>query len=258
MEGYLKKLFKLDTFLLNLERLMKENIDINNSRHYYIINKDLISRHINTELFDKIHSFNLHNNIDLNKNTDELVNLFMNNVDIKNDKIVENKDINSTFFNPETLKILLYEYYNNFFIIEQDIFEDIFDFPPNGINKHKTFIGKEGIFILKTFKFNDESKICIYFIKSMDELKLDNFRLNKLYIFNNEKNFLDEFNNHMKGKKAESYFASRNFFNGGGILNLMNDGKKIGLYININRIENYAENENDTDENREYINKFLQ
>ena len=53
MEGYLKKLFKLDIFLLNLERLMKENIDINNSRYYYIINKDLISRHINKYFYEQ-------------------------------------------------------------------------------------------------------------------------------------------------------------------------------------------------------------
>ena len=61
----------------------------------------------------------------------------------------------------------------------------------------------------------------------------------------------------MKGKKPETYFARRNFFTQSGIFNLMDEGKKIGSYISINRLEKYEDNENEKDENREYVEKFL-
>ena len=37
----------------------------------------------------------------------------------------------------------------------------------------------------------------------------------------------------------------------------MDEGKKIGSYISINRLEKYEDNENEKDENREYVEKFL-
>ena len=90
----------------------------------------------------------------------------------------------------------------------------------------------------------------------MNKISLDEFRINKIYIFNKMPEFINEFNNYMKGKSAESYFASRNFLNKGGIFNIMDNAKKIGLYIHIDRIEKYQDEE-DSDENRPYLNKFL-
>ena len=237
---------------------MKNPIDTSKAKVYYIINKDIVSRHINTELYRKIKSFNLNHykNNNFEQNIDNLIEEFKKNVNIGNEKIIENKGIKETFLNPEKLKLKCYEYYNNFFILQEDIFDLFKNYNYN--TKGKTFIGREGIFIERFFKDSEgNSKLSIYFIKCMDKVKLDNFRLNKVYIFNNEKQFLNEFDNNMKGKKAESYFAVRNFVNKGGIFNITDNGKKIGLYININRKENYIDDESEIDENREYIKKFL-
>ena len=253
MEKYLKFLFKLKIFMIDLENLMKSNIDVNSPKEYYIINKDIISRHMETMLYNKVQMFIENIDINSNNNIEELVKQFMKTDDTKNDTIVKDEGIKPTFFNPEILKIKMYEYYNNFFILE----EGIYDYPLIGVNKNKTFIGKEGIFIENHFKIDEEDRLYVYFIHSINELTLDEFRLNKIYIFKNENIFLNEFNDYMKGKKPETYFARRNFFTQSGIFNLMDEGKKIGSYISINRLEKYEDNENEKDENREYVEKFL-
>ena len=257
MVSYLKKLFKLSEFIIKLGDLMKNPIDIKKPKYYFIINKDIVSRHMNTELYKKVHLYNLdyHRNNNAEIDLDSLVQDFNNKEHPKNENIIENEGIKNMFISPEMLKLKCYEYPNNFFILEEDILE-LF----NGYNiKLKTFIGKEGIFIEQSFKYFDgNTKLSIYFVKSMEKVELDNFRLNKIYIYNDENNFLNEFNNHIKGKKAESYFAAKNFLNKGGIFNIIDDGKKIGLYININRKENYLDDENKIDENREYLKKFLE
>jgi hypothetical protein len=167
-----------------------------------------------------------------------------------------------TFIEPEELMIKNVKFFNNFFIVD-DKFLQLFFGDKNNININKivnkqTFIGKEGIFIVdsKTMDNQNEPKTYIYFIKSMNKISLDEFRINKIYIFNKTPEFYNEFNNYMKGKSAESYFASRNFLNKGGIFNIMDNAKKIGLYIHIDRIEKYQDEE-DSDENRPYLNKFL-
>ena len=197
MEKYLKFLFKLKIFMINLENLMKSNIDVNSPKEYYIINKDIISRHMETMLYNKVQMFIENIDINSNNNIEELVKQFMKTFDTKNDTIVKDEGIKPTFFNPEILKIKMYEYYNNFFILE----EGIYDYPLIGVNKNKTFIGKEGIFIENHFKIDEEDRLYVYFILSINELTLDKFRLNKIYIFKNENIFLNEFNDYMKGKK---------------------------------------------------------
>ena len=253
-------LFKLNKYMNNLEKLMKNPIDTTKAKDYYIINKDIVSRYVDSELYKEIEFYNLENSINNNQeitDIDSLVQDFMHKKNIETKDFVDNSGIKPIFLSPETLKLKCYEYPNNFFILEEDIFHILGN--NNTVNKNKTFIGKEGIFIEKYFKdFENSDKLSIYFIKSMDKLKLDNFRLNKIYIFNKEAQFLKEFNTHMKGKMAESYFASRNFVDKGGIFNITDNGKKIGLYININRVENYQGDENEIDENRKYLEKFLE
>ena len=260
METYLKNLFKLYKYMNDLEKLMKNPIDITKKKDYYIINKDIVSRYINSELYQKIQLYindNI-NNIQELTDINSLVQDFIkkNKIEKEKEDLVDNSGIKPIFLSPETLKLKCYEYPNNFFILEEDIF-GLFTNP--FVNKLTTFIGMEGIFIEKSFKDNEnKDKLSIFFIKSMKKLNLDNFRLNKIYIYNKETQFLNEFNTYMKGKKAESYFATRNFVNKGGIFNITSDGKKIGIYINIDRRENYENDESsEIDENRQYLEKFL-
>ena len=112
MEKYLKFLFKLKIFMIDLENLMKSNIDVNSPKEYYIINKDIISRHMETMLYNKVQMFIENIDINSNNNIEELVKQFMKTADTKNDTIVKDEGIKPTFFNPEILKIKMYEYYN--------------------------------------------------------------------------------------------------------------------------------------------------
>jgi hypothetical protein len=57
METYLKNLFKLYKYMNDLEKLMKNPIDITKKKDYYIINKDIVSRYINSELYQKFQSY---------------------------------------------------------------------------------------------------------------------------------------------------------------------------------------------------------
>ena len=260
METYLKNLFKLYKYMNDLEKLMKNPIDITKKKDYYIINKDIVSRYINSELYQKFQSY-INDKINNNQEIEDisiLVQDFIkkNKIEKEKEDLIDNSGIKAIFLSPETLKLKCYEYPNNFFILEEDIFGL---FENSLVNKATSFIGLEGIFIEKFFKdFEGNNKLSIYFIKSMKKLNLDNFRLNKIYIYNNEIQFLNEFNTNMKGKKAESYFATRNFVNKGGIFNITSDGKKIGIYINIDRRENYENDESsEIDENRQYLEKFL-
>ena len=257
MELYLKKLFKLNEYMSNLENLMKNSIDyINQKKEYYIINKDIISRHIDSDIYKKVEDYKIKNN-NLFTNIDDLVKDFMIKYKIKSEDtegIIKDDDIIKPFFYPDYLRIKYVEYPTNFFIIDKDI-ADLF--PGIYLINYKTLIGKEGIFILKSGKDEEEDeKLFIYFIKSLKKLDLDNFRINKIYIYNDEEKFLNEFNTNMKGKEADSYFASRNFAKKGGFYTVIDDGKKIGLYININRREIFEYNEYEIDENRQYIEQF--
>ena len=43
-------LFKLNKYMNNLEKLMKNPIDTTKAKDYYIINKDIVSRYVDSEL----------------------------------------------------------------------------------------------------------------------------------------------------------------------------------------------------------------
>ena len=266
---YLTKLFTLNKYLKKLESLMQQPIDLQNSKHdYFIINKDIIGYYLYSEMYQSVDNYN-NNNIYNNSIEDFKL---KNNNNITNFDNVDSEML-KTFVEPEKLMIKNVEFFNNFFIVDEELLKILFVDNKNiyintNINKlmnflehkivyKKAFIGKEGIFIVNSFKNEqDENKIYIYFIKNMPKISLDEFRINKLYIFNELNEFVNEFNNYMKGKTAEKYFAIRNFINKGGIFNIMDNAKRIGLYIHIDRIENYID-EKETNENRNYLEKFL-
>ena len=125
METYLKNLFKLYKYMNDLEKLMKNPIDITKKKDYYIINKDIVSRYINSELYQK---FQLYINDKINNNQEIedisiLVQDFIkkNKIEKEKEDLVDNSGIKAIFLSPETLKLKCYEYPNNFFILEEDI-----------------------------------------------------------------------------------------------------------------------------------------
>ena len=275
LDLYLKKLFTLKIYLNDLEVFIQNPIDLENQRiELYLVNKDIIGHYMNSKMYQEINNFIRKNNLNIsqeNRDIDKLIQSFKSQ---ENDNLLnyindDKKDMMKLFAAPEKLRIKKVEFYNNFFIANMNLLKVLFgdgEYNSNeginpieyGIYTKTTFIGKEGIFIVDTVKTDnqDEIKTYIYFIKYMPKILLEEFRVNKIYIFNKLKEFKDEFNNYMKGIPAESYFASRNFINKGGIFNIMDNGKRIGLYIHIDRIENYIDEE-ETNENRNYLEKFL-
>lgn len=259
MEIYLKRLFVLDKYISKLNALMEnESADINKQEDYYLINKDIINRYLSSDIYQQIHKYNdIYKELDC----DNLIKKFIEenklNKNIYDKKEQREKKIFNIFLEPEKLKIKYVEIPNNFFIINKDVC----DFFGN-ISSKKVIIGNEGIFITNQIipkGENSESKLLVYFIKSMNiQFDLNNFKVNKVYIFDQEQNFYNELEQKIKGKSTEQYFASRNFLNKGGISNMIDDGKKIFMYINMNRIENYVDKENEPDENRKYIENFYE
>lgn len=278
LDLYLKKLFTLKIYLNDLEVFIQNPIDLENQRiELYLVNKDIIGHYMNSKMYQEINNFIRKNNLNIsqeNRDINKLIQFFKsqendNLLNYINDINDDKKDMMKLFAAPEKLRIKKVEFYNNFFIANMNLLKVLFGDGEYNINKDinpieygiftkTTFIGKEGIFIVDTVKTDnqDEIKTYIYFIKYMPKILLEEFRVNKIYIFNNLNEFKDEFNNYMKGISAESYFASRNFINKGGIFNIMDNGKRIGLYIHIDRIENYIDEE-ETNENRNYLEKFL-
>jgi len=253
---YLKKLFTINRYLKNLEFIMQQPIDLQTSQYnYYIINKDIIGYYLYSDMYQSVDTY-INNNI----NKEISIEDFISRNTITNFDDVDGEMI-KTFIEPEELMIKNVKFFNNFFIVD-DKFLQLFFGDKNNININKivnkqTFIGKEGIFIVDSIKNEQEEyKKYIYFIKSMPKISLEEFRINKIYIFNDISEFESEFNNYMKGKTAEKYFAIRNFINKGGIYNIIDNAKRIGLYIHIDRIENYEDKE-ETNENRNYLEKFL-
>lgn len=276
MTSSLKKYFVLNRFISKLEDEMQNPIKFENQdKEYFIINKDIISRYINSEIYKQVEEYINNKNINIkdadDSFIDKLIADFTGNNNITGSNVKDKENL-KPFLHPEILKVKCYEFYNNFFIIDENLKtlilesmknnnsnnQDNFDYPY--IIKKKTFVLSEGIFIINSIKDeinNNNNKLSIYFIKPMKKINLDDFRINKIYIFNTLTEFENEYKNNISGKVPESYFASRNFVNKGGIYNITDNGKKIGLYINIDRIEKYTINEYEVDENRKYLEKFL-
>jgi hypothetical protein len=142
METYLKNLFKLYKYMNDLEKLMKNPIDITKKKDYYIINKDIVSRYINSELYQKFQSY-INDKINNNQEIEDisiLVQDFIkkNKIEKGKEDLVDNSGIKAIFLSPETLKLKCYEYPNNFFILEEDIFGL---FENSLVNKATSFIG---------------------------------------------------------------------------------------------------------------------
>ena len=271
---YLKKLFTLKAYIKNLENVMQQPIDLQKSQYnLYIINKDIIGYYLYSDMYQLVDSY-INDNINNNKpySIEDFKSKYKNNINTNFDDA--DNEMLKTFVQPEKLMIKNVVFFNNFFIVNDQFLEVLFDKGKNNNNNKnntdkemipidnrivnkKAYIGKEGIFIVDYFKNEQEEvKVYIYFIKNMPKISLEDFRINKLYIFNDEDEFKYEFNNYMKGKTAEKYFAIRNFINKGGIFNIMDNAKRIGLYIHIDRIENYEDKE-ETNEERNYLEKFL-
>lgn len=262
MDSYLEFLFKLKLNMVILENLMKSPADLTKEKEYFKVNKDLISRHINSVIYQKIEKHQWNFAYDSNEqiqNLNTLINELKSKEELKNEDIIKDEGIYSLFIHPQILKMNTIEYPTNFFILDANIFNS-YNFY-NKANKSPVSIGTEGIFIKSSLRDDDDNiKFSVYFIKSKNKIKLEEFHIDKIYIYDTIEQFEKEFNNNMKGKKPESYFARKNFSNDRGIFNVIDDGKKIGLYVNINRVENYFANEhsNENKPNREYLEKFLE
>ena len=260
MEKYLKRLFELDRYISKLTNLMStQSVDSKNREDYYLINKDIIARYLESDIYEKVHISNINN-------SDSNVDTFLQNFNLTSEekKLLKEEEKNEkkiieSFLEPEQLLIKYVEIPNNFFIIDKTVYESFKDYYQ--LSSRKVYIGKEGIFIERKIKLDNDHKFLVYFIKSMNELDLDEFKINKVYIFDEEADFFKELDTKIKGKTIEQYFASRGFLNKGGISNMNDDGKKIFMYINMNRIEKYESKSKELDElnrNGKYIEKFIQ
>lgn len=277
MASSLKKFFFLNRFISRLEDAMQNPVKFEEQKNeYYIINKDIISRYINSEIYKQVEEYINNKNINIkvadDSFIDQLIVDFTGNKNINGSNVKDKENLMS-FLLPEKLKVKCYEFPNNFFIIDEDLKKlilesiknnnnnntmDNFEYSEPQLIKKQTFVLNEGIFIINSFEDGSGGyKYYVYFIKPMKKINFDDFRINKIYIFNKPEEFKNEYKFNIQGKVPESYFASRNFVNKGGIYNITDNGKKIGLYINIDRIENYSFNEYEEDENRKYLEQFL-
>ena len=275
MDLNLKILFMLNRFISKLEDAMQNPIEFEKQKNeYFIINKNIITRYLKSDIYKQVEEYIRNKNINIKEANDsfidQLISDFKVNTNI-NGTYVNDKENLMLFLKPEKLKVKCYEFPNNFFIIEEDLMKLILESIKTNSKNNSTndsiyscsstntiFLSKEGIFMRTVAKDqNDYTRCYIYFIKPMEKINLDDFRINKIYIFNSFDEFKNEYNNNIQGKEPESYFASRNFINKGGIYNITDNGKKIGLYIHIDRVENYSANEYEEDEDRKYLEQFL-
>ena len=254
MNNYLRRLFELNKYISRLSNLMVTELkDIKKGEEYCLINKDIIKRYLDSDIYKKINEYNNNNpQIDIDTLLNKLIQEQSINTSYFDKLEKEENEIFKMFLTPEKLKIKYVEIPNNFFIIDRNL-SKLFN---ESIETNDVFIGKEGIFIEKSIKVDSKDKFLVYFIKSMINFDINEFKINKVYIFDDKKQFYDELEHKIKGKTPEQYFASRNFYDKGGISNMVDDGKIIFMYINMNRIENYENEENGIDKNREYIENF--
>ena len=199
--------------LKKFKQMKKQNLNINNPLDCFLINNDMI-----TEICNK------HNSI-----------LNSDNKQFNNNKI-NNKSINIGLLLTENLKINDIDYPCNFFIIEKENLEQ-FVHDNNLLNEfklYKVLIGESGIFILNEEMHKD--RYIVYYIYDMD---FNDCKIDKIFIFKKKAEFKKEIEL-LNNKGRDYYFNSRNIINDKtGYYNLIDDGKIIGKYINLKRIDKF-------------------
>ena len=165
------------------------------------------------------------------------------------------ENIIPALFETEKIKIQNFEYPYNFFILREDVKNLLFkkqiqdkEIDNNIFIPFKILIGKEGIFMWNSNKQNN--KIAIYF---MENSKCE---ISKIFIYEEESEFLDELTKNIKGKTPKQYFKFRNINNREtGFFNLIDDGNIICKYLNIKR-SNISEEDEIDKENEDTQSKF--
>ena len=215
--------------LKRFNEMKKQNLNINNPLDCYLINNDMI-----TEICNK-------HNSSLNSDNNQ----------INNNKI-KNKSINIGLLLTENLKINDIDYPCNFFIIEKENFEKLVH--ENNLllefKLYKVLIGESGIFILNEEMNKD--RYIVYYIYDMD---LNDCKIDKIFIFKKIAEFQKEIEL-LNKKGRDYYFNSRNIINDKtGYYNLIDDGKIIGKYINLKRIDKFKIKPNNKKEDNNNKNK---
>lgn len=216
----------------HLYSLLEENIeDFNQKKNkwiddeqiqkplkYYIVNKDIID------------------------NCKELYLSISNNNASENTNI-GNININPILLKPEILKINGFEYPYNFFLINEKILNLLGELLCKKIEidslVKSTLIGKEGVFLWNDPMESNKQKgnIVIYFLNDCSS------EINKIYLFKEKQDFLNEFNKNMRNKEIKEYILFRNIkYKEEGLFNLIDDGKIISKYLNIIR-SHFKDNE---------------
>ena len=262
-KNYIKLLALLQIQITDIEELNKKTIEnIDKPLKYYLVNKDIIDNYKNLEIYPEV-SKNLVKlkaqnpslfNFDYFSKNDTVYEVIRDTI-IKNHKMDIDEDVLSFFFEAEKLKINGFEYPYNFFILRKEILDLFYKtgIIKNSNNSECTFnteynllIGKEGVFIWKSIK--QKEYLVVYFLNKY------NSEINKIYLYKEEKDFINELKNNIKGKTICEYFKFRNIKNKEiGFYNLIYDGKIFGRYINIMRCATYEEEET-VDLNQKYEN----
>ena len=254
-----KRKYIENLLLLNLQKKeIKELIENPNQNglqpiSVYLINKDSIDVYLDNELSKEI--MNIINNDSINFNDfisskDKYINLILNNNNININNIKKN-ELNLNLLLTETLKIYNEYYPDNFFIIEKNKFEEILDHKEEllkNFNLYKIIIRKEGIFILNS---ETKEKHYFYYLQNLEKRNIE-----QLFVFEEESVLNKELDLFIKDGRY-NYFLLRNIkVRESGSFNLIDDGKKIGKYYNLKRIDNLnIEDSEDSEINITRLNK---
>ena len=254
-----KRKYIENLLLLNLQKKeIKELIENPNQNELqsisgYLINKDNIDVYLDNELSKEI--MNIINNDSINFNDfisskDKYINMILNNNNININNIKKN-ELNLNLLLTETLKIYNEYYPDNFFIIEKNKFEEILEHKEEllkNFNLYKIIIRKEGIFILNS---ETKEKYYLYYLQNLEKRNIE-----QLFVFEEESVLNKELDLFIKDGRY-NYFLLRNIkVRESGSFNLIDDGKKIGKYYNLKRIDNLnIEDSEDSEINITRLNK---
>ena len=257
-QDYIKALLLLRFQMKEMEELNQNPIeDIQkNCWKCFLINKDIIDNYKQIYLYTpiSIQADKYYQN--KNKNVDEISQIFINKVGVDIDKFnIFEENIIPALFEPEKIKIQNFEYPYNFFILREDVKNLLFkkqnqnkEIEDNIFIPFNLLVGKEGIFMWNSNKQN--KKIVIYFMENCQ------CEISKIFIYEEESEFLDELTKNIKGKTPKQYFKFRNINNREtGFFNLIDDGNIICKYLNIKR-SNISEDDEIDKETEDTQSKF--
>ena len=257
-KDYIKALLLLLFQMKEMEELKQKPIeDIKkNCWKCFLINKDIIDNYKQIYLYTSISKIADKYYQNKNKTVDEISQMFIKKVGVDTDKFnIFEENIIPALFEPEKIKIQNFDYPYNFFILREDVKNLLFkkqiqnkEIEDNIFIPFNLLIGKEGIFMWNSNKQN--KKIVIYFMENCQ------CEISKIFIYEEESEFLDELTKNIKGKTPKQYFKFRNINNREtGFFNLIDDGNIICKYLNIKR-SNISEDDEIDKETEDTQSKF--